>query len=312
MTVPIERRPRGRRCLRIIGAAFGAAALAIGVSAVALESHTKPASAATVSFSQCNDRGPGPGGAPLTVSCSVQIVNTITATGGTSAVVYVRSCTLNACTGDVTSSSDLINAVHQCNGSDNVGGSTTICSVNIVNNISSSAPSAATGLTRNQCIGSGGGGGTNMTACIPSSNGSATVSQCNGSGNGGGGMMTCTASGRVSPDFPITVDQCNGSENGGGSFVTCTTTITTNVIDTDGESPLIPVDLIPGGTPTTAPPGESPTGTPGGATPGAPTEGPGGAQDVFPTAPPILNELAGPAFPIGQTPPLTGPPTFTG
>lgn len=202
----------------------------------------------------------------MTVTCSISIVNTITPSGGTSAVVVVRSCTLNACTGDTTSTSNVINAVHQCNGSDNVGGSTTICSVNIVNNISGIAPAAATALTLNQCIGSGGGGGTNMTACIPSSQGSPTVAECNGSGTGGGGMMTCTASGTTSSAFPIAVDQCNGSENGGGSFVTCTTTMTTNVLDTSvGNGSGTSGGQAPG-TPTSG----TPTGTPFGSVPTAP------------------------------------------
>jgi hypothetical protein len=233
---------------RVLGAVFAVVIVAAGLSASVIES--TPATAATVSFSQCNNQGAGINGAPLSVTCSIQVVNTIDASGGTSAAVYSRVCTLNACTGDTTSSSNVIDAVHQCNGSDNVGGSTTTCSVDIVNNISASAPGAPHAITVNQCIGSGGGGGTNMTACIPSSSGGATVTQCNGSGTGGGGQMTCTASGTTSDSFPVTVDQCNGSENGGGSFVVCSTSITTNVIDTSlGESGG------PGG------------GTPGGGTP---------------------------------------------
>ena len=254
--------PRPRTAVALLGAfAF----VVLGITSVLTLGATSPASAATVSFSQCNARNAGIGGAPLSVTCSVSIVNTIDASGGTSAVVYTRVCTLNACTGDTTNSSDVINAVHQCNGSDNVGGSATVCSVDIVNNISIAAPAAATALTLNQCIGSGGGGGTNMTACIPSSSGSATVVQCNGSGTGGGGLMNCTASGTVSASFPVSVDQCNGSENGGGSSVTCSTTITTNVVDTSVGGPGTPGAGTPGvGT------GSPGSGTPGTAVPGAP------------------------------------------
>jgi hypothetical protein len=158
MTGRINDHPCGRRRFRLLAAAFAAAVLAAALSTTVLESKT--ASAATVSFSQCNNQGAGINGAPLSVTCSISIVNTINASGGTSAVVYLRTCTLNGCTGDTASSSDVIDAVHQCNGSDNVGGSTTICSVDIVNNISVSAPGAPTTLTLNQCIGSGGGGGT--------------------------------------------------------------------------------------------------------------------------------------------------------
>ena len=202
MTGSITERPPGRRKFRIVAAVFTATLLVAGLSAAVLQAGTTPASAGTVSFSQCNNQGAGPGGAPLSVTCSISIVNTINASGGSSSVVYFRSCTLNACTGDTTSSSDVINAVHQCNGSDNVGGSTTICSVNIVNNIAVSGADPPTAATVNQCIGSGGGGGTNMTACIPSSSGGATVTQCNGSGTGGGGMMTCNAFGTVSATVP--------------------------------------------------------------------------------------------------------------
>ena len=209
--------------------------LVIGVLAsILFVSNPEPVSATTVSFSQCNNRAAGPGGAPLTVTCAVNIVNNITPDGNSSTVTFTRNCTLNPCTGDTVNSSDVVNAVHQCNGSNNVGGSTTICSVNITNNISVNAPVAPTAITVSQCIGSGGGGGTDMAGCIPSSQGSPTVTQCNGSGNGGGGKMTCNASGTRSSTFPVTVDQCNGSENGGGSFVTCTVTITNNFTEVPG------------------------------------------------------------------------------
>jgi hypothetical protein len=223
--------PRGPGLKRVTAGI--ALLLAIGVLAsMVLVSNPKAASATTVSFSQCNNRAAGPGGAPLSVTCTVNIVNNITPFGNSSTVTFTRNCTLNPCTGDTVNSSDVVNAVHQCNGSDNVGGSTTICNVNIVNNISVIAPVAPTAITVSQCIGSGGGGGTDMTGCVPSSQGSPTVTQCNGSGDGGGGKMTCNASGTTSSAFLVTVDQCNGSERGGGSFVTCTVNITNNVTET--------------------------------------------------------------------------------
>jgi hypothetical protein len=279
---------RNRPTLRRLFAAFCVAAMAaLGLSAVVLEAGTNVAEAATVSYSQCNGHEAGPAGAALSVTCSVSIVNTIDATGGTSAVTSLRVCTLDGCTGDVTNSNDVINAVHQCNNSDNGGGSATTCSVDIVNNISANAPAPATALTLDQCNGSGQGGGANVTACIPTSQGSPAVTQCNGSGNGGGATLVCTASGTTSAAFPVTVDQCNGSENGGGSTVTCSTTITTNVTDT-GTGP-----------PTTTPGG----GTPGGGTPGTGTPGGGTPTGAPPTAvfqlPPI-------------TPPIVIPPGLTG
>ncbi|MET0420762.1 MAG: hypothetical protein ABW073_03580, partial [Acidimicrobiia bacterium] len=271
MNVSSVRRPIGRRRLRaMLGGASAAILMTFGVGVAVVQS-AAPAAAATVSFSQCNGHEATAEGAATASTCSVTIVNTIDATGDASAVVYVRACALGACTGDITSSDDVINAVHQCNNSNNAGGSATVCSVDIINNISASAPAAATALTLNQCVGSGGGDpAALMTGCIESTQGSATVTQCNGSGNGGGATMVCNATGTTSAAFPVTVDQCNGSENGGGSTVTCTVSITTNVIDTDLNTPggEAPGGETPGGgTPGGGTPGGTPGATPGSGTP---------------------------------------------
>ena len=265
----------GRRHFKLLAALFAAMVFAAGLSAILLESSSTPASAAVVGFSQCNGHDlPATTGAPLSVTCTVNITNTVNDLGEFSSVTYSRTCTSDGCTGDVATGA-AVNAVHQCNASDNVGGSTTICHVIVTNNISKTGAAIAGALTLNQCIGSGGGGGTNMTACIPNSTGGATVTQCNGSGSGGGGMMTCTASGQVSTTFPVTIDQCNGSENGGGSFVTCDVVMTTNVVDTSvGSTPPgggTPGETPGGGLPGTETPGiDTGTGTPGTGTPGTP------------------------------------------
>jgi hypothetical protein len=292
---------RTRRALGRFFAAFCVAAMAaLGLSAVVLEAGTTSADAATVSFSQCNGHEAGVAGAALSVTCSVSIVNTIDATGGTSAVTYLRVCTLDGCTGDVTNTNDVINAVHQCNNSDNGGGSNTVCSVDIVNNISANAPAPATALTLDQCNGSGQGGGANVNACIPTSQGSPAVTQCNGSGNGGGATLVCTASGTTSAAFPVSVDQCNGSENGGGSTVTCSVTMTTNIIDTSVPGGGTPGGGTPGGgTPGGGTPGG---GTPGGGTPGGGTPGTGTSE-----APPSIQVEAPPV-----TPPVVVPPSLAG
>jgi hypothetical protein len=84
MTVPVEEHPRPNKPLRLLAALCVATLAAIGLGAVALETNTTPASAATASFSQCNGHESGPpGGAALSVTCSVSIINTIDATGGT-------------------------------------------------------------------------------------------------------------------------------------------------------------------------------------------------------------------------------------
>src|SRR5450755_20756 len=120
MTASIKNRRLQSGPGRVWVAVFVATLAALGLSAVALEADTTSASAATVSFSQCNGHESGPpGGAALSVTCSVSIVNTIDANGATSAVTDLRTCTLNGCTGDTASSADVINAVHQCNNSDN-------------------------------------------------------------------------------------------------------------------------------------------------------------------------------------------------
>jgi hypothetical protein len=302
MATPLEKLARPPRRHRVLAAICTVALAVIGLAAIAVQIDTTAAAASTVSFSQCNDRGAGIGGAPLTVTCSVSIVNNIDANGATSSSTYLRICTLNDCTGDTMSSNDVINAVHQCNGSDNVGGSATVCTVDIVNNISGASPAAATAINVNQCNGSGQGGGANVQACIASSQGSPAVSQCNGSGNGGGATLVCTASGTTSDAFPVTVDQCNGSENGGGSTVTCSTTITTNIFDTTTGSSG-PPSGVPGGTPGTpgGTPG-TPTATPSG-TPGTP----GGPSSGTPGSPPTA-QLEGPptATPVIAPPALTG------
>ena len=296
MSRATHERPRARRRLRFLGAVFAAVIFAAGLSAVALQTESTPAAAAVSSFEQCNAHGGGPAGAPLVETCEVTIVNTVNALGQTGTTVFTRTCLNEVCTG-TTATGDAVNDVDQCNGSNNVGGSTTTCSVNIINNISIDSPQAATALTLNQCVGSGGGGGTLMTGCIESTTGGATVDQCNGSGTGGGGFMTCDASGFQSPDFPITVDQCNGSENGGGSFVTCTVTMTTNIVDTSVETPPTgtPGGGTPGGTPGTGTPGDTPdTGTPGTGIPGTP-------------------ETGTPGTPVTGTPPFVEvPPNYTG
>jgi hypothetical protein len=265
MSGSTSERPRARRRFRIPAAMFAAVVFAAGLSAVVLESSSTPASATTVGFSQCNGHAADPNGAALTETCSISITNNISAGGGTSSsTTIISSCTLGPCTSQTVNSSDVVNAVHQCNFSNIEGGSDTVCNVNIVNNIALDGAAPATALTLNQCNGSGGGGGTNMTACDPSAEGSPTVVQCDRSGVGGGGFMDCDATGTVSASFPMFIDQCNDSETGGGSTVTCDVSITTNIVDT---SLTTPGGGLPG-SPETGTPG---TGTPGTGTPGIPT-----------------------------------------
>ncbi len=240
MNFDIPKTPRGLNPKKAMLGATLLLGLVFLAFIVVIASQPQSASATTIAFNQCNNRGAGPGGAPLTVTCNVSIINNITPSGNTSTATFSRTCTLNPCTGGSIAASDVVNAVNQCNASDNVGGSVMICHVTIVNNISADVPIPATALNVNQCIGSGGGGGANMSGCIAVAQGSPQVTQCNGSGNGGGATMICTTSGTTSNLFPVTVNQCNGSENGGGSFVTCTVSITNNITQapTPTDTPL--------------------------------------------------------------------------
>ncbi len=214
--------PGGRRRLRFLVAISASVFLFAGLGVVALTFGAQSASAANLSISQCNAVGNTP------VNCVVNVVNTLTDDPGTTGSVV----TIN---GVVSSSGNLVTSVTQCDGSSNGGGAGVTCSVNIVNNIAMNAPSASTGATVDQCVGSGFPIGLATCNPYPAATSGATITQCNGSGNGGtlvAAFTFCNASGTVSASLPVTVDQCNGSANGGGNIVACSTSITTNVVDT--------------------------------------------------------------------------------
>ena len=140
------------------------------------------------------------------------------------------------------------------------------CDVSVVDTVPTGAPTP--GVTVDQCIGSGTGGGTQPTLlCDPvGSTTNATVTQCNGSGNGGGAStrVQCDVIGATTAE-PITINQCNGSSNGGGSTVMCATTFANNFV-----APVPPTTTTTG-----APAG---AGTGGGTTTTiAPTAGAGAA-----------------------------------
>jgi hypothetical protein len=221
------------------------------------------AAASAPAATQC-DPPAFPTGAGFEASCTVTIHNTVSAAGAVSSTVTATSCLAAAgvlppfgCTTTVTSSNQLVTSVNQCNNIVDGGGSHVTCSVSVVNTIP--AGRATAGVTVNQCIGSGNGGGTQPTVvCAPvASTTNATVTQCDGSANGGGAStrVQCNVTGASTAE-PVTINQCNGSSNGGGSTVTCFTTFTNNFITT-----------APGTTPTTPTTPATPTG------PAAPTTG---------------------------------------
>jgi hypothetical protein len=195
------------------------------------------AAATAPAATQC-DPPAFPTGAGYQVTCTITIDDTVSAAGATSSTVTGTACLAAAgvtppsgCTTTVTTSNQLVTSVDQCNGIIVGGGSNLTCDVSVVDTVPTGA--ATSGVTVNQCIGSGTGGGTQPTLlCAPvASTTNAVVTQCNGSGTGGGASLRvqCDVTGATTAD-PITVNQCNGSSNGGGSTVTCATTFTNNFV----------------------------------------------------------------------------------
>src|ERR1700678_3827054 len=195
------------------------------------------AAATAPAATQC-DPPAFPTGAGFQVTCTITIDDTVSAAGATSSTVTGTACLAAAgvtppsgCTTTVTTSNQLVTSVDQCNGIIVGGGSNLTCNVSVVDTVPAGA--ATSGVSVNQCIGSGTGGGTQPTVlCAPvASTTNAVVTQCNGSGTGGGASLRvqCDVTGATTVD-PITVNQCNGSSNGGGSTVTCATTFTNNFV----------------------------------------------------------------------------------
>lgn len=198
-------------------------ALALLVPTLAVSASPVAAAHSIGASTTCNNGVGGGGGQG--VICEVTIANTITPTGG-SAAVTVHECIGSAgaplsgvCSTTKTNLSAPVTVVNQCNGTVEGGGSTLRCSVVITNNFVDVTPGAS-GVTVNQCVGSGDGA---IVGCTPlQSTTSAVITQCNGTANGGNLVqLTCTATGTMSAAFAMTVNQCNSSANGGGSLVIC-------------------------------------------------------------------------------------------
>lgn len=187
------------------------------------------ASAATASVAQCN-ADTYPTGAGAEVTCTLTVVNTITAAGDESSVVTATACLAAAgvlppsgCTTETTSSDELTTTISQCLGIVGGGGSDVTCNVDISNDVPPDTPTSD--VTVYQCIGSDNGGGGTPPDCGPTgSTFTSTVNQCNTSSTGGGSTLACSVSGEVTA-IPLSIQQCNGTANGGESNVTCTVSI---------------------------------------------------------------------------------------
>jgi hypothetical protein len=236
-------------------------AAAMLISTGIFEGQVASAAVSAPAVAQCNPPAI-PTGAGFEVSCDVTVVNNVTAAGATSSTVTATECEAAAgvlppsgCTTTVTTSTQLVTSVNQCNGIVNGGGSNVICNVSVIDNVPSGSPTS--GVSIYQCVGSGAGGGSTPLNCgVSGSTFASTVNQCNGSANGGGadGRVTCSVTGDAMT-LPVTINQCNGSANGGGSTVTCTSSFLNNF-----ASPTPPV--IPPTTPPTTPPVTPPTTPP--------------------------------------------------
>jgi hypothetical protein len=219
------------------------------------------------------------------VTCNVTVENSII--GGTSSTIITTACVTAAPLGPptpaecaspagyrgyfgyyetVTTSSQLVTSVNQCNGIVYGGGSNVICNVTVINDIPAGTPTA--GVTVNQCNNSGTAPGYPDVSCVPAgSTSNATVNQCNYSGYGGGTFfgtlaVHCTAPVAAATALPVTINQCNGTAYGGGSTVTCAATITNNFVAT----PPTTTTTAPPTTTTTAPPTTTTTTTTTGPT----------------------------------------------
>jgi hypothetical protein len=197
------------------------------------------ASAATIGTTTTCSNGVDEGG-DLGLICRVTIVNTFTTSGSRSRVT-VRECHGAAgdptavCTTDVQTLTRAVTHVTQCNDSTNGGGATLRCSV-VVTNRFMGVKISKSGVTINQCVGSGGG---ITVGCdpFPANTTNARITQCNGSANGGTLVeLTCTATGTTGSGHPVTVNQCNGSTNGGGALVICSVAMSNVFIATGGTT----------------------------------------------------------------------------
>ena len=131
-----------------------------------------PASAApgAPAVNQCNPPS-FPTGAGREVSCTVSVQNNISSNGARSSTTTVTACLAAAgvrppfgCTTTVDNNpTQLVSSVNQCNGIVDGGGSNVTCNVTIQNNIP--VGTTTSGVTVNECIGSGTGAAPSRPSC---------------------------------------------------------------------------------------------------------------------------------------------------
>ena len=120
-----------------VTAAFGTVQLSTGAA---------PAAAAPLSLEQCNGHGPGALGATMAMTCTVVVVNSLGGSTQGSTTTPTRTCALGPCAPGngtfVSSSTDLVTTIDQCNGSDNDAAHPIRCEVSVVNRIEAGTPGA--------------------------------------------------------------------------------------------------------------------------------------------------------------------------
>ncbi|CAN5303861.1 hypothetical protein BH11ACT4_BH11ACT4_10730 [soil metagenome] len=196
------------------------------------------------------------------IDCHVTVVNNLDLNDPTNtfSTVTLTTCTdfagpvlAGACNGvktnTTTTSTTLLTAIDQCNGSANGGGGVVYCTVDVYNQITgtSTPPVAA---TVHECIGSATGAPSAFgcdsfidpavapPAAVNTNPATATVVQCDGSADIDGSVTDCSVStdSTVAAILPIKVNQCNGSGNGDGGVVVCRTRIRTVIRPTIADT----------------------------------------------------------------------------
>lgn len=213
-------------------------ATAVALATFAMVAFAPGLGAFAQDISQCDAVGDG-GGSGL--ECHIEVVNNLDLTDPTapltSSTVTVTSClgAADAALAGVCTSvgavgySDVVTHVDQCNYAVNGGGSTLLCTVDVLNYVTGGP--APVDPTVNECNNSVTTG--DVVECdtyLPSLStdpATATVVQCNDSDNGGGSVLHCSLAegSTTSESLTVTVNQCNNSANGGGSSVICRTVI---------------------------------------------------------------------------------------
>lgn len=209
-------------------------------------------------IAQCNAVGDGGGGG---LECHVEVINNLDLTDPEapiqSSTVTVTSClgSADAAVEGVCTSTgpveyeEVVTDIDQCNYAVNGGGSTLLCTVDVLNYVTGGAtPTPATVNECNDSLTTG-----DVLVCDPYLTGpehdtdpsTATVVQCNDSVNGGGSVLDCSLAegSTTNASLVVRVNQCNNSANGGGSVVICRTMIrnAVRVATTDVFTPPAPV-----------------------------------------------------------------------